>query len=52
MRFTAVLAQFDIFADVLTQRSEFETGPWLAGLDAAAADALALADVEERLAGG
>lgn len=42
MRFTAVLAQLDVFADVLTQRSEFETGPWLAGLDAAAADALAL----------
>jgi hypothetical protein len=42
MRFNAVLSQFDIFADVLTQRSEQETGVWLSGLDIAAADALAL----------
>jgi hypothetical protein len=42
LRFNAVLAQFDIFADVLTQRSEHETGVWLAGLDTVAADALAL----------
>ena len=42
LRFNAVLDQFDIFADVLTQRSEHETGVWLAGLDAVAADALAL----------
>ena len=42
LRFNAVLSQFDIFADVLTQRSEHETGVWLAGLDAVAADALAL----------
>jgi hypothetical protein len=40
--FHAVLAQFDLFADVLTQRSESGTGVWLGGLDAAAADALAL----------
>jgi hypothetical protein len=42
LRFNDVLSQFDTFADVLTQRSEHETGVWLAGLDVAAADALAL----------
>ncbi|HXH01990.1 MAG TPA: hypothetical protein VNN09_01595 [Candidatus Competibacteraceae bacterium] len=42
LRFNAVLAQFDLFADVLTQRSEHETGVWLSGLDVVAADALAL----------
>lgn len=42
LRFNTVLAQFDIFADVVTQRSESRTGVWLAGLDAVAADALAL----------
>jgi len=42
LRFNAVLSQFDIFADALTQRSEHETGIWLSGLDAVAADALAL----------
>lgn len=42
LRFNAVLSQFDIFADVLTQRSEHETGVWLAGLDTVAADALTL----------
>jgi len=41
LRFNVVLSDFDMFADVLTQRSEHETGPWLSGLDAAAADALA-----------
>src|SRR5262245_49515650 len=40
LRFNAVLSDFDIFADALTQRSEHETGPWLAGLDVVAADAL------------
>lgn len=40
MRFNAVLAQFDIYADAVTQRSEHETGVWLAGLDALARDAL------------
>ncbi|ADJ27291.1 hypothetical protein [Nitrosococcus watsonii] len=44
LRFNAVLSQFDIFADVLTQRSEHETGIWLSGLDVVAADALALPD--------
>jgi hypothetical protein len=42
MQFNDVLAQFDLFADVLTQRSEHETGVWLSGLDAAATEALAL----------
>lgn len=42
LQFNIVLSQFDIFADVLTQRSEHETGVWLAGLDAVAADALSL----------
>src|SRR5919106_1585943 len=42
LRFNTVLTQFDIFADVMTQRSEHNTGVWLAGLDVVAADALAL----------
>lgn len=42
LTFNALLSQFDIFADVLTQRSEHGTGVWLAGLDAVAADALTL----------
>lgn len=42
LRFNAMLTQFDIFADVLNQRSEHETGVWLSGLDAVAADALSL----------
>jgi hypothetical protein len=40
LRFNALLSQFEIFADVLTQRSEHETGVWVAGLDDVAADAL------------
>jgi hypothetical protein len=44
LRFNLMLSQFDIFADVMTQRSEHETGVWLSGLDAVAADALALPD--------
>jgi hypothetical protein len=42
LRFNAVLSHFDIFADVMTQRSETETGVWLAGLDTVASDALEL----------
>jgi len=45
LRFNLVLTQFDLFADVLTQRSEQPTGLWLAGLDVAATDALALPGV-------
>lgn len=40
--FNKVLTQFDLFADVMTQRSEHENGVWLCGLDVAAADALEL----------
>jgi hypothetical protein len=40
LRFNAVLTQFDIFSDVLTQRSTHEIGVWVAGLDDVAADAL------------
>ena len=42
LRFNTVLTHFDVFDDVLTQRSESETGVWLAGLDAVSRDALAL----------
>lgn len=47
LRFNSVLAQFDIFADVLVQRSEHEFGIWLGGLDVVAADALALPEYYE-----
>lgn len=42
LQFNIMLAQFDIFADAYSQRSEHDIGVWLAGLDVAAADALAL----------
>jgi hypothetical protein len=42
MRFNDVLSQFDLFSEVITQRSEHETGVWLSGLDVLAADALSL----------
>ncbi|MBK8903637.1 MAG: hypothetical protein IPM53_20815 [Anaerolineaceae bacterium] len=42
MQFNDILSQFDIFADVITQRSERENGVWLSGLDAVAADALSI----------
>jgi hypothetical protein len=42
LQFNSVLSQFDTFADVITQRSEHETGVWLSGLDVVAADALTL----------
>jgi hypothetical protein len=42
MRFNMILSHFDIFADVMTQRSEYQTGVWLAGLDVVADDALEL----------
>ncbi|GJE03617.1 hypothetical protein [Methylobacterium isbiliense] len=47
LRFNVVLTQFDLFADVITQRSEAETGVWLGGLDVLAGDALALPGVYE-----
>lgn len=40
MRFNDVLSQFDLFSEVITQRSEHDTGVWLSGLDVLAADAL------------
>jgi hypothetical protein len=43
LRFNAALTQFDLFNEVITQRSETENGVWLSGLDVVAADALALA---------
>jgi hypothetical protein len=42
LRFNNVITQFEIFADVLTQRSEHQTGVWVAGLDDVAADGLEL----------
>lgn len=42
LRFNAVLTQYDLFSDVITQRSEHANGVWLAGLDALADDALGL----------
>jgi len=42
LRFNVVLTQFDLFSDVITQRSESDTGVWLSGLDTVSADALAL----------
>jgi hypothetical protein len=43
LRFNAALTQFDLFSDVITQRSENENGVWLAGLDVLAAESLSLA---------
>lgn len=42
LKFNIVLIQFNMFSDVITQRSENETGVWLSGLDVVSADALAL----------
>jgi hypothetical protein len=42
LRFHAVLNEFDMFSDVITQRSEHDNGTWLSGLDVVAADALTL----------
>ncbi|WP_221327079.1 hypothetical protein [Actinoplanes sp. L3-i22] len=42
LRFNDVLSQFDLFTEVITQRSEHETGVWLSGLDVLARDALGL----------
>ena len=40
LRFNAVITQFDLFNDVISQRSEYETGVWMSGLDVVSADAL------------
>lgn len=42
LRFHAIVAQFEVFSDAITQRSEHDHGVWLSGLDVLAADALAL----------
>lgn len=42
LKFNAVLTQFDLFNDVVSQRSERDTGVWLRGLDVVAIDALQL----------
>lgn len=42
LQFNWLLDSLDIFADVLSQRSEHETGIWLSGLDVLAEDALKL----------
>ncbi len=42
MSFNDVLSQFDLFTEVITQRSEHETGVWLSGLDVLCADTLRL----------
>src|SRR5918912_1354342 len=33
IRFNDALTQFDVFSELITQRSENETGVWLSGLD-------------------
>ena len=42
LHFNTALSQLDLFAEAISQRSEHETGVWLAGLDVAAQDALVL----------
>jgi hypothetical protein len=42
LQFNSLLDQFDIFADVVNQRSEHDTGIWIAGLDVLARDTLRL----------
>lgn len=42
MRFNCFLSQYDIFADVISQRGEHENGVLLSGLDEAARDAMCL----------
>lgn len=42
LRFNSILDQLDIFADVLSQRSEHDVGIWLSGLDVLAEDGLSI----------
>jgi hypothetical protein len=49
LRFNVILNHFDIFAEVLTQRSEHETGVFVGGLDVLAADALDLPGMTQEL---
>ncbi|MCI0359995.1 MAG: hypothetical protein L0211_16070 [Planctomycetaceae bacterium] len=46
MRFNSLITQFDIFGDVLSQRSEHGTGVRVAGLDAVVTDALNVPGVQ------
>ncbi|HEU0034195.1 MAG TPA: hypothetical protein VFQ53_26385 [Kofleriaceae bacterium] len=46
LQFNDALSNFDLFADAITQRSERDTGIWLAGLDVAAEDVLAMPHYE------
>ena len=47
LKFNAVLTQFDLFNDVISQRSEHDAGVWLSGLDVVAIEALQLPGVYE-----
>lgn len=49
MQYNALLSQFDIFADVLVQRSESGTGVWIAGLDDLASDAMKIHGYRQKL---
>jgi hypothetical protein len=40
LRFNSILDQLDIFADVLSQRAEYDVGVWTSGLDVLAEDGL------------
>jgi hypothetical protein len=42
LRFNAMLTQFDLFSEVITQRGEVENGVWLGGLDVVCRETLAL----------
>jgi hypothetical protein len=42
LRFLRVLTHFDLFENVVAQRSDAQTGVWLSGLDSIASDALRL----------
>ena len=42
LRFNRVLTHFDLFDNVIAQRSDAEMGVWLSGLDVVSADALGL----------
>jgi hypothetical protein len=46
LEFNSVLSQFDLFAEVITQRSERENGVWLSGLDVLASDALHIEGID------
>src|SRR5262249_21917497 len=46
IKFNVVLSQFDMFSEALSQRSEHDSGIWLAGLDVAARDGLELPGLE------